>query len=91
MIGLNYRLDFVRLAGEEKPITGVEDGSTLYEVDTQVLYIFYKGTWYNQTNTESEVLYNSNEVSDIERLKLDVPEIKNDDTDKRSDENEIIS
>lgn len=50
MIGLNYRLDFVRLAGEEKPITGVEDGSTLYEVDTQVLYIFYKGTWYEQSD-----------------------------------------
>lgn len=28
--------------------TPVQDGSTAYEVDTGIFYIFYKGTWYEQ-------------------------------------------
>lgn len=105
MIGLNYRLDFVRLAGEEKPITGVEDGSTLYEVDTQVLYIFYKGIWYNQTNPESEASDDTNEVSNqlnIPEVRMyipdkrsdeisHIPEVRMDNSDERSDDNEIIT
>lgn len=42
-----YRFDYLRLSSEAKP-EPVVDGSSLYEVDTQKLYIYYKGTWYLQ-------------------------------------------
>lgn len=32
--------------------TPVQDGSTAYEVDTGVFYIFYDGTWYKQGGNE---------------------------------------
>ena len=32
--------------------TPVLDGSTAYEVDTMKFYIFYKGEWYLQAETE---------------------------------------
>lgn len=49
-----YRFDYLRLSSEDKP-EPVVDGSTLYEVNTQKLYIYYKGTWYLQgEDTEQE-------------------------------------
>ena len=42
-------MDYVGLSSETKTITGIEDGSTFYEVDTSKLYIFYAGTWYEQS------------------------------------------
>lgn len=50
---LKWRLDFVKLADEDNPTDGVENGSTLYEVDTGKLYIYYKGTWYEQDAEET--------------------------------------
>lgn len=71
---MKFRLDIVGLSTEEKPTAGVEDGTTYYTVDTQELYIFYKGTWYNQepetTNTNSE---NSNERENLEIKKKETP------------------
>lgn len=43
-----YRFDYLRLSSEAKP-EPVVDGSSLYEVDTQKLYLYYKGTWYSQS------------------------------------------
>lgn len=37
-----------RLEAETKP-EGVRDGTKLIEVDTGKVFIFYKGTWYDQT------------------------------------------
>lgn len=45
---MQFRLDIVGLSTEEKPHIGIEDGTTYYTVDTQELYIYYKGQWYNQ-------------------------------------------
>lgn len=45
---LKCRIDFVLLSSEEKPTEDLKDGSTAYEVDTCKLFIFYKGTWYEQ-------------------------------------------
>ena len=43
--------DFVGLSTDSKP-TNVKDGSTFLEVNTTNFYIFYKGTWYNQSSAE---------------------------------------
>ena len=45
-----YRFDFLRLEDEDFP-TDVVTGSTCYFVDTQELYIYYKGDWYLQGNS----------------------------------------
>lgn len=50
-----YRFNYLRLSSENKP-DPVVDGSTLYEVDTQKLYIYYKGTWYLQSKEENNDL-----------------------------------
>lgn len=34
--------------------TPVQDGSTAYEVDTMKFYIYYKGTWYLQEESQEE-------------------------------------
>lgn len=47
-----YRFDYLRLSSEGKP-EPVVDGSSLYEVDTQKLYLYYKGTWYLQAKEEN--------------------------------------
>ena len=49
---MEFRLDIVGLSDESKPASGVEDGTTYYTVDTQELYIYYKGTWYKQGDDE---------------------------------------
>ena len=38
--------DYIGLSSDEKPTDNVEDGSTLYCVDTKEMFMFYKGTWY---------------------------------------------
>lgn len=55
-----YRFDYLILSSEDKP-EPVVDGSTVYEVDTQKLYIYYKGTWYLQgeDNNDSTSSVNS--------------------------------
>ena len=49
---MQFRLDIVGLSTEDKPTTGIEDGTTYYTVDTQELYIYYKGNWYKQGDDE---------------------------------------
>lgn len=51
---MKSRVSIVRLSTEDKPTSGIEDGSLLYLVDTKDIYIFYKGSWYKQTEDESE-------------------------------------
>ena len=41
--------DYIGLSTETKYTEGIANGSTFYEVDTAKLYIFYKGTWYEQS------------------------------------------
>jgi len=44
----SYATDYVALSTEEKPVENMVDGSTLLEVDTSTIYVFYQGTWYAQ-------------------------------------------
>lgn len=64
---LKWRLDFVKLAAESNPTEGVENGSTLYEVDTGKLYIYYKGTWYEQDAEETPAENNQETKQAIEK------------------------
>lgn len=41
------KTNYILLSSEGLPVK-VADGSTAYFVDTKKLYIFYKGTWYEQ-------------------------------------------
>ena len=41
--------DYIGLSNEPKETENIADGSTLLEVDTSKMYVFYKGTWYEQT------------------------------------------
>ncbi len=52
----NYvRVDRLIKSDETKPdASGMVDGSTVYEVDTQKLYIAYKGEWYLQGNSQED-------------------------------------
>lgn len=47
-LALNNRLDIVILSTEEKPTVNLKNGSTLYEVDTAKLYVWYEGSWYDE-------------------------------------------
>lgn len=69
-----YRFDYLRLSSEDKP-EPVVDGSSLYEVDTQKLYIYYKGTWYLQREDTEEASDNSNERT-IEKIEVNTEEKK---------------
>lgn len=52
MIEINhFRVDTLKLADEAMP-DAVGDGVTCYEVDTGKFYIYYKGEWYLQGETE---------------------------------------
>lgn len=51
---MRFRVDIVQLSSEEKPTSGIENGTTLYYVDTGALFVYYKGTWYEQNFEESE-------------------------------------
>lgn len=44
-----FRIDIVQLSTEEKPSKNIQDGTTLYYVDTRQFFIYYKGVWYEQT------------------------------------------
>lgn len=66
MIGIKNRTDIVILSTEDKPIEGLENGSTCYEVDTGVLYIYYKGTWYEQSD-DMTTTSNNEEQSNNEK------------------------
>lgn len=48
---LAYDWNFLGLSTETKPTAGekVVDGSTFYECDTSLFYIYYNGEWYQQT------------------------------------------
>lgn len=46
---MNFRFDFLGLSTEDKPTTNLVNGTTFYEVDTMKFYIYYKGTWYLQS------------------------------------------
>ena len=47
-LALNNRLDIVILSTETKPTENLKNGSTLYEVDTTKLYVWYNGSWYDE-------------------------------------------
>lgn len=47
-LALNNRLDIVILSTESKPTENLKNGSTLYEVDTTKLYVWYNGSWYDE-------------------------------------------
>lgn len=51
-LALNNRLDIVILSTEEKPTVNLKNGSTLYEVDTAKLYVWYEGSWYDEEGAE---------------------------------------
>lgn len=62
-----YKADLIGLSTESKPTNQI-DGTTFYEVDTMVLYIYYKGTWYKQEeSTEETTEENSNSNEDNNR------------------------
>ena len=46
---LDNRIDIVILSTEPKPTKNLKNGSTLYEVDTASLYIWYEGNWYDES------------------------------------------
>ena len=48
-----YRVDLVGLSSESKPTAQI-NGTTYYEVDTMKFYIWYKGQWYLQEETEEQ-------------------------------------
>lgn len=48
-----FRVDTLKLADEDMPIAEA-DGTTCYEVDTGIFYIYYKGEWYAQGVTPEE-------------------------------------
>ena len=60
-----YRFDYLRLSTESKP-TDVVTGSTCYEVDTQKLYIYYKGTWYLQGSDDTSDDEGGDDVQDVQ-------------------------
>lgn len=44
----SYATDYVCLSTETKETENIANGSTLLEVDTSTIYVFYNGTWYVQ-------------------------------------------
>ena len=44
----SYATDYVCLSTEEKTTENIANGSTLLEVDTSIIYVFYNGNWYSQ-------------------------------------------
>lgn len=66
------RIDFVGLSSETKPTKELKNGSTYYEVDTQTLFIWYKGIWYNQNPEVSE----SRNVENLRKSEELIPEIE---------------
>lgn len=53
---MNKNIDkYYGLSTEDKP-TNVKDGSVFIELDTPAFYVFYKGTWYRQTEKPSGIV-----------------------------------
>lgn len=48
-----FRIDIVGLSSEAMPEKDLKDGTTYYTVDTKQFYIYYKGEWYEQTESEA--------------------------------------
>lgn len=66
-LALNNRLDIVILSTEEKPTVNLKNGSTLYEVDTAKLYVWYKGSWYDEEGAEVVENTENTETNDSNR------------------------
>lgn len=49
-----FRTDIVGLSTEPLPTKGLQNGSTYYAVDTKQFYIYYEGTWHEQTEEAEE-------------------------------------
>lgn len=64
---LNNRIDIVKLSTEEKPTENLKNGSTLYEVDTTNLYVWYNGSWYDEDGNIVEETENT-ETNDSNKL-----------------------
>lgn len=47
IIDREYSCQWIGTSEEDKPVTGVADGSTFYEVDTGKTFILYSSTWYD--------------------------------------------
>lgn len=45
---VSNRTNYIGLSTETKETTNIANGSAYLEVDTGKLFIFYKGTWYEQ-------------------------------------------
>jgi hypothetical protein len=56
---LDNRIDIVSLSTETKPTKNLKNGSTLYEVDTASLYIWYEGNWYDDAGMVVQPINNS--------------------------------
>ena len=46
-----YKSDLIGLSSESKPTNQI-NGTTYYEVDTMKFYIYYKGEWYLQAESD---------------------------------------
>lgn len=67
-LALNNRLDIVILSTESKPTENLKNGSTLYEVDTTKLYVWYNGSWYDEEGNEVVEETEETETNDSNRL-----------------------
>ena len=46
MIKMFGGVNYIGKSTEEKPVTGVKNGETLYVVDNGKAFIFYNGEWW---------------------------------------------
>lgn len=60
---LDNRIDIVILSTETKPTKNLKNGSTLYEVDTASLYIWYEGNWYDDAGMVVQPTNNSLQIN----------------------------
>lgn len=67
-LALNNRLDIVILSTELKPTENLKNGSTLYEVDTTKLYVWYNGNWYDEEGNAVVEETENTETNDSNRL-----------------------
>lgn len=67
-LALNNRLDIVILSTETKPTENLKNGSTLYEVDTTKLYVWYNGSWYDEEGNAVVEETENTETNDSNRL-----------------------
>lgn len=83
---LDNRIDIVILSTEPKPTKNLKNGSTLYEVDTASLYIWYEGNWYDETGmvvqpTDNSLRHNLQKEAITEKVeKTQIEEVTEDDS-----------